>query len=108
MSNPRTRVKVAETAQQGERLLIKTLIMHRMETGLRSNRDGETIERHIINRFVCKLDDEVVFEAELHPAVAANPYLEFHIVATRSGRLSFEWHEDGGMIYTARRQIHVS
>lgn len=108
MSNPRVRVKVAEKAQQDELLLIKTLIMHRMETGLRSNHDGDAIARHIINRFVCKLENDVIFEAELHPAMAANPYLEFHMVAARSGRLSFEWHEDGGKVYTAQRQIHVS
>lgn len=107
MATPRVRIKVARTAQRGADLRVKTLIMHGMETGLRSDPTGETIERHIINRFICKLDGAVVFDAELHPAVAANPYLEFNMVASRSGTLSFQWFEDGGRVYTTERQIDV-
>ena len=108
MSNSRIRVKVAEAARHGEQLHIKTLIMHHMETGLRSDAAGEPISRHIINRFVCTYDGEIVFDAELNPAVAANPYLEFNVVASHSGTLSFQWFEDGGRIYTAERQIDVT
>jgi sulfur-oxidizing protein SoxZ len=37
-----------------------------------------------------------VFAADLFPALAANPYLAFTVVATRSGSLAFTWEGDNG------------
>jgi sulfur-oxidizing protein SoxZ len=49
-----------------------------------------------------------VFSAELHPAIAANPYLAFHTVATTSGTLEFEWQGDNGFAQVERRQLQVT
>lgn len=89
-------------------MLVRSLITHRMETGLRSDADGNAIPRKIINRFVCNYNGEEVFSTDLHEAIAANPYMEFHILATESGRLDFEWHEDGGTVFSTSRELIVS
>jgi sulfur-oxidizing protein SoxZ len=78
-----------------------------METGLRRDDQGDVIPRKIINRFSCRYNDALVFGVDLHEAVAANPYLEFYLRATKSGRLEFVWEEDGGRIYSLTHQLMV-
>jgi sulfur-oxidizing protein SoxZ len=107
MVTPTPRVQVPATAAKGELLQIKTLISHQMETGLRHDSQGKVIFRQIINKFVCRYNDEEVFSVDLHEAMAANPYLEFYARATESGRLTFEWQEDGGAVYTLESTLTV-
>jgi len=107
MSTPTPRVQVPRTAAKGEIIQIKTLIEHQMETGLRRDDQGNVIPRKIINRFVCRYNDVVVFGVDLHEAVAANPYIEFYLRATESGRLEFVWEEDGGGVYSLAHRLMV-
>jgi len=67
-----------------------------METGYRRDAMGQPIPRHIVNRFVCRYNGEVVFQAELFPAIAANPFLSFFTVATDSGEVLLQWTDDQG------------
>lgn len=92
----RTHLTVPDRARRGEVIEVRTLIAHPMETGYRPGADGQVLPRDIIRRFTCRYRGEVVFSAHLHPAVAANPYLAFHLVATESGPLHFTWEGDGG------------
>jgi sulfur-oxidizing protein SoxZ len=57
---------------------------------------------------VCTYNGEEVFRADLHPSIAANPYLSFHTVATESGRLEFTWHDDDGSVYQESAEIEVA
>jgi sulfur-oxidizing protein SoxZ len=107
MPTPTPRVQVPRTAVKGEVFQIKTLISHQMETGLRHDEQGHVIPRNIINKFVCRYNDVVVFGVDLHEAVAANPYIEFYLRATESGRLEFIWEEDGGHVYSLTHQLMV-
>jgi sulfur-oxidizing protein SoxZ len=107
MFTPTPRVQVPNAAAKGEVFQIKALISHPMETGLRRDEQGDVIPRKIINKFVCRYNDVVVFDADLHEAVAANPYIEFYLRATESGRLEFIWEEDGGHIYSLTHQLMV-
>jgi len=98
---------VPSAAAKGEVFQIRTLISHQMETGLRRDDQGDVIPRKIINRFVCRYNDVIVFGIDLHEAVAANPYVEFYLRATESGRLEFTWEEDGGHTYALTHQLTV-
>ena len=91
----------------GEVFEVKSLISHRMETGLRLDDKGAVIPRKIINKFVCRYNDAEVFSVDLHEAVAANPYFEFYLRATESGRLDFVWEEDGGAVYSLSHKLTV-
>jgi len=102
------RVKVPKTVTRGEPFEVKALISHKMESGLRVDKDsGATIARKIITGFSCKLDGTEVFRAELHPGVSANPYLAFYVRAENSGELEFTWHEDGGGTTSTRKSFSV-
>ena len=94
-------------AKRGEVIEIKTLIAHPMETGYRLDGSGGKIPRDIINRFTCTYNGEEVFRADLHPAIAANPFIAFFTVATESGELAFSWTDDHGETQTEVRQITV-
>jgi sulfur-oxidizing protein SoxZ len=107
MFAPTPRVQAPNAAAKGEILQIKALISHQMETGLRRDSQGDVIPRKIINKFVCRYNDDVVFGVDLHEAVAANPYIEFYLRATESGRLEFVWEEDGGGVYSLAHHLMV-
>ena len=47
------RIKVPKQASAGEAIIIKTLISHKMETGLRKDADGKKNPQSIINKFTC-------------------------------------------------------
>jgi sulfur-oxidizing protein SoxZ len=103
----RALVNVPPTAAKGEVVEIKTLIAHPMETGYRAGPDGTVLPRDIIRRLTCTYDGEVVFSAELHPAVAANPFVTFTTVATVTGTLTFTWEGDNGFSQTATATLTV-
>ena len=78
----RALINVPKQAKRGDVIEIKTLVSHPMETGYRRDTMGNAIPRDIINRFVCTYNGVEVFRADLFPAIAANPFLSFHTVAT--------------------------
>ncbi len=104
----RALIHTPATARKGEVMEIRTLIAHPMETGYRAGADGRTLPRDILRRFTCRHKGEVVFSAELYPAIAANPYLAFNVVATASGTLDFTWEGDNGFAQTESVNLTVA
>ena len=79
-----------------------------MESGFRLDNVGKTIPRHIIETFTCSYGGKEVFRAKLHPAITANPYFVFHIVAGETGELVFAWRDDKGNTGEERAFLPVS
>jgi len=104
----RTLIQVPASARKGEVIEVRVTIAHPMETGYRPGADGRVLPRDIIRRFTCRYDGEVVFAADLFPAISANPYLSFHLLAAESGTLEFEWQGDNGFAQTERRTLQVT
>jgi sulfur-oxidizing protein SoxZ len=104
----RALIKVPDTAAPGEVIEIRALIQHPMETGYRPSLNGSILPRDIIRRFTCAYDGEVIFTAELHPAIAANPFLSFTTVATRTGPVTFTWEGDNGFSHTETATLTVA
>ena len=100
-------VNVPARARRGEIIEIKTLVSHPMETGYRRSQLGVAIPRDIIRRFVCTYNGTEVFRAELHPAIAANPFFVFSTVASESGTIAFQWTGDNGFSVTESAAISV-
>ena len=100
-------INVPARAKRGEIIEIKTLISHVMETGYRHTQLGVLIPRDIIRLFVCTYNGTEVFRAELHPAIAANPFITFSTVATESGTLAFRWTGDNDFSATESAPITV-
>lgn len=104
----RALINLPASVRRGEVIEIRTIINHPMETGYRRDSGGELLQRDILRRFTCRYDGELVFSAELHAAIAANPYIAFHTVAVASGLLSFTWEGDNGFSQTESRAITVT
>ncbi|MCH7691940.1 MAG: thiosulfate oxidation carrier complex protein SoxZ [Proteobacteria bacterium] len=103
------RIKVPKTAKKGDIIKIKTLVLHKMETGLRKDRKTKKlVPRMIINKFVATFNGKEVFSANMSPAISANPYFAFHTKATESGTFEFTWTDDMGKTVTASRKITVT
>ena len=87
---------------------LKTLLSHVMETGFRKDAAGNVIPRKIINKFTCEFNGKPVFAADLEPAIAANPYLQFTAKVDESGTFKFTWTDDDGTVTTAEEKITVT
>ena len=103
----RALINVPKKAKRGQVLEIKTLISHVMESGFRHGTNGRDIPRDIITSFSCKYNGEEIFATQLFPAIAANPFITFHTVATESGTLAFRWIGDNGFDVTEEAKIVV-
>lgn len=101
-------VNVPNTARPGEVIEVKALILHPMETGFRPGPNGRLIPRNIIERFVATWDDEEIFSMALSPAIAANPFVSFFVVARKSGTLRLKWSGDEGFAVEERVAITVA
>jgi sulfur-oxidizing protein SoxZ len=102
----RTLINVPPKAKRGDIVEIKTLISHEMETGYRPDNDGRMVPRDIITSFVGTYNGEEIFRAELHPAIAANPFISFTTVATESGKIEFKWAGDSG--FAASESVNIT
>jgi len=96
----RTLITLPASARRGELIEIRCLIGHAMETGYRRSDDGRPMPRDLIRSFRCEYGGAVVFSAELHAAVAANPLIAFWLRAADSGPLRFSWEGDQGFAHS--------
>lgn len=103
----RVLISVPPRAPRGDIIEIKTLISHPMESGYRVGTNGSLIPRDIIRLFTCAYNGEEIFRAELSPAIAANPFLSFLMMATESGTITFRWTGDNGFEATETAAITV-
>ena len=98
-------INVPKKARRGDIIEIKTLMSHIMETGYRHTASGQVVPRDIITSFTCRYNGEEIFRADMFPAIAANPFVSFHTVATESGTMDFEWTGDNGFHETGSAKI---
>jgi len=88
-------IRMPAEAKKGEVIEIKILISHPMETGYRRDAMASPSPPH---RQPVRLPVQRGgrFQAELFPAIAANPFLSFFTVATDSGEVLLQWTDDQG------------
>ncbi|MBY0265509.1 MAG: thiosulfate oxidation carrier complex protein SoxZ, partial [Burkholderiales bacterium] len=98
---------VPAQAKQGEIITIRIAIQHPMETGYRPDHFGRRIPRNVIHTLVCRFEGEEVFRADMGSGVAANPFLQFHVRAQRSGEFVFDWTDDTGARGETRAAMDV-
>jgi sulfur-oxidizing protein SoxZ len=103
----RVLVNVPKRVRKGEPFEVKLLISHPMESGQRRDVQGSVVPRDIINSFVCTYNGEEVLRADLFPAIAANPFLSFDVVADKSGRLTMRFTDDRGTEQTETADVTV-
>ncbi|MEM9103073.1 MAG: thiosulfate oxidation carrier complex protein SoxZ [Pseudomonadota bacterium] len=102
------RIAIPREAKKGEVIEIKTLVSHPMESGFRPGPTGKIVPRNIIKFFICQYLDQEVFKLEYFPAIAANPFLRFHIQALKSGTVKFIWIDQHQQQHTESRYLTVN
>jgi sulfur-oxidizing protein SoxZ len=110
----RTIINVPPSPKKGEVIEIRALIQHPMQTGYRPDAKGAIIPRDIVRRFTCHFQPadanaarELVIEADLFPAIAANPYFAFQMAANAKGLLIFNWAGDKNFAQTETVALNV-
>ena len=99
---------VPKTARRGDVISLKAVFSHPMETGYRREVNGSIIPRDIIRQFTCQYDGAEIFKADFFPAIAANPFISFTTIATRSGTVVFTWIDDAGKAYVEKTELTVT
>jgi len=100
------RISMPAVAKRGDIVEIRTVLLHPMITGHTAS-GANTMPRQIVHTFEARYDGETIFRAEILPGIAANPYLGFTTVATRTGDITFTWIEDGGARTVEQRRLTV-
>ena len=101
------RILVPPSAKRGELVEIRIAIQHTMETGFRMDNNGKVIPKNTVNNLTCRYNGVEVFRAEMGSGIAANPYLQFYIVAQYSGNVEFAWVDDRGERGQVKRTLTV-
>lgn len=96
----RALVHLPPAIRRGDVIEVRTTLGHPMETGYRRDGDGQMLVRNIVRRMEVRLDGEPVFAADLHPAIAANPYIAFPLRVTAGGTLQIRWTGDQGFVHS--------
>ena len=104
----RVLINAPTQVKQGEPFEVRLLISHPMESGQRRDAYGKAIPREIIHTIVCTLSGETVLSARFFPAISANPYLSFFVVARASGDLVLRFTDDVGLTQTETVPITVA
>jgi sulfur-oxidizing protein SoxZ len=102
------RIQVPPQVRRGESFEIKIAIRHAMETVYRVDDVGKPIPRNVIKELTCKYNGAEALRVEMSSGFAANPFLQFYLVARDSGELVFEWVDDLGARGSERAAVNVT
>lgn len=81
----------------GDKVNVKVLMAHEMESGQRKDSAGKTIPAWYINEVTALLNGKVVMTAEWGPSVSKNPFTEFTIKGGKAGdKVSISWTDNKG------------
>ncbi|NIQ12816.1 MAG: thiosulfate oxidation carrier complex protein SoxZ [Gammaproteobacteria bacterium] len=83
---------------KGNSCEVKSLIKHKMETGLRKDKKtGKVIPAHFIQEVNCEHNGATVMSANWGTAISANPYLAFSFSGAKKGdTIKLSWVDNMG------------
>lgn len=91
---------------KGDKVSVKMLIKHAMETGRRKDEAGQLVPAHYVKEVIAKHKDTVVFNAHLGTAVSKDPYLSFAFKGGVPGEaISVTWIDNQGETETGEALI---
>ena len=82
---------------QGETVLVRVLMSHEMETGLRKDADGKTVPAWHITEVTAALNGKTVMTAHWGTAIAKNPFTQFTVKGAKAGdKIAVTWKDNKG------------
>lgn len=100
------RVRIPRSARPGEVIEIRTLIDHRMETGIRHD-TASAPPRDMLRRLEVRMNGAVIFTADLRNGTSSNPYHVFFVRVTTNSEFSFVWTDESGRSVGATARVAV-
>ena len=93
MSDPmRIRAQAA-----GDKVTVRVLISHEMETGMRKVADGNLVPAHYIQTVSATHNGKTVMSAQWGPAVSKNPFIQFVFKGAKAGdKIAVTWVDNKG------------
>ncbi|MBC8038189.1 MAG: thiosulfate oxidation carrier complex protein SoxZ [Rhizobiales bacterium] len=89
-------MKIRATAA-GDKVTVKVLMAHEMETGQRKDSAGKTIPAWFIQSVMASHNGKTVLSAQWGPAVSKNPFLEFRFAGGKAGeKVIVTWTDNKG------------
>ena len=81
----------------GDKAVVRVLMSHEMETGLRKDAAGKAIPAWFIQEVAAQLNGKNVLTAEWGPSVAKNPFLQFSLKGAKAGdKVAITWKDNKG------------
>ncbi len=72
-------------SMQGDKVLVRVLMSHEMESGQRKDAAGTLVPAHFIQSVTAIHQGKTVLSAEWGPAVSKNPFLQFQFAGGKPG-----------------------
>jgi sulfur-oxidizing protein SoxZ len=89
-------MKIRATVQ-GDKVEVKVLMNHEMETGQRKDAKGATVPAHFIQTVTATHNGKTVLSAQWGPSVSKNPFLSFRFKGGKAGeKISITWTDNKG------------
>ena len=93
MSDP-MRIRAQAT---GDKVTVRVLISHEMETGMRKAADGTLVPAHYIQTVSATHNGKTVMSAQWGPAVSKNPFIQFVFKGAKAGdKITVTWVDNKG------------
>ena len=84
-------------SMSGDKVEVKVLMSHEMETGQRKDSAGKTIPAWFIQEVTAAHNGKTVMTAEWGPSVAKNPFLQFNVKGAKAGdKITINWVDNKG------------
>ncbi|MEO5333890.1 MAG: thiosulfate oxidation carrier complex protein SoxZ [Magnetococcus sp. YQC-5] len=94
--------------KKGDLALIKTLIKHPMESGLRKDKTtGEVIPAHFIQEITAEYGGATVMKTMWSGAVSKNPFFSFYLKVDKPGPVNVVWKDNKGQEWKEKAEIKV-
>ena len=81
----------------GDKVTVRVLMSHEMETGQRKDSAGKPIPAWFIQNVTASLNGKEVLSAQWGPSVAKNPFMQFNLKGAKAGdKVSISWTDNKG------------
>jgi sulfur-oxidizing protein SoxZ len=81
----------------GDKVEVKVLMAHEMETGQRKDANGQLVPAHYIQTVTATHNGKTVLSAQWGPAVSRNPFLSFRFKGGAKGeKVQITWIDNKG------------
>ena len=90
----------------GDKVDVKVLMAHEMETGFRKDASGKIVPAHYIQTVEAICNGKTVLSMQWGPSVSKNPFLSFRFNGAKQGdKISITWLDNKGETRTDEAAI---